>query len=70
MKIYKCKSKLYKGVYWRRINGKKIIWCASGSIKGRNFSIHTETEREAAFKYDMKMIENNKEPVNVLVRKP
>ncbi len=65
----KSKSKLYKGVYWRRsYSGKYKYWVAAGSIKGRHFGISAKSEREAALKYDKKMIENGKPPVNILKR--
>lgn len=59
------KSK-YKGVYSYITHGKHLCWHTSGSIKGRRFSIYAKTEREAALKYDKKMIENGKPPVNIL----
>ncbi len=65
----KTKSKLYKGVYWvRGWGGRRIYWNARGSINGRGFSIFDKTERGAALKYDKKMIENGKPPVNILKR--
>ncbi len=59
------KSKLYKGVYWRVTGGKYKFWFAAGSINGKHFAIYAKSEREAALKYDKKMIENGKDPVNI-----
>jgi hypothetical protein len=67
--IGKTKSKIYKGVYTQRCKGRDGYWFARGSINGKRFAIYAKTEREAGLKYDMKMIENGKEPVNVLKRK-
>ena len=60
------KSKLYKGVYFHIVGGKYLKWMVSGSINGIRFNIGCNTEREAALKYDKKMIENNKQPINIL----
>ena len=67
----KSKSEIYKGVYKakRPSVGSAECWVASGSINGVRFNTHSPTERGAALKYDMKMIENGKEPVNILKRK-
>jgi len=46
------------------------IWEARVKIGGRNQRIAGfKTEREAAIKVDMMLLENNKEPVNILKRK-
>lgn len=63
----KTKSKLYKGVYHIILGGKRY-WKAGGCIKGRMFGIFAKTEREAALKYDKKMIEKGKPPINILKR--
>ena len=63
------KSKLYKNVYFHKINGKDIVWYCSGSINGLKFFINSTSERDAAIKYDMKMIETGREPKNILKRK-
>ena len=60
------KSKLYKGVYRHMSSGRWLYWMACGSINARHFTIHSKTERGAALKYDKKMIENGKNPVNIL----
>ena len=60
------KSKKYKGVYHYKNSRNKVFWLAQGSIRGINFNIHTTSERDAALKYDKKMIENGKPPVNIL----
>lgn len=59
------KSK-YKGVTQIIEQGKYIYWRTSGSINGRRFTGIYDTEKEAAIQYDKKMIENGKEPVNIL----
>lgn len=61
--IYKSK---YKGVSQVLDSGKYIVWRTSGSINGRKFTGTYSTEKEAAIQYDKKMIENGKEPVNIL----
>ena len=62
------KSKLYKNVYSFMSSGKYLNWFAKGSINGVVFTINSQTERGAALKYDKKMIENGKEPKNILKR--
>lgn len=67
-KEIKTKSSIYKGVYKSIIGGKYERWIASGSNAGRRFIINAKNERDAAFRYDMKLIEIGKEPVNILKR--
>ena len=63
------KSELYKGVYFLK-NGKNGgNWIAQGSINNKKFMITSQNERDAAIKYDMKMIETGREPKNILKRK-
>jgi len=62
------KSQKYKGVYYFQKDGLgyyfyKLI------IKGCVFNGSYKTEKEAAIAYDIKLIDNGKEPVNVLKRK-
>lgn len=65
----KNKSLLYKNVYKIITDGRYVTWAAYGTVKGRRFIICAKTEREAALKYDIKMIEAGKNPVNILKRK-
>jgi len=62
------KSEIYRGVYLYRIGGKYNYWFARGTVKGKSFAITCKSERDAGLKYDMKMIEMGKEPVNILKR--
>jgi len=62
----KTKSLIYKGVYRVRSHG-KYIWRAEN--KKFKFSHPFETEREAAIAYDKVLINNQKEPVNILKKK-
>lgn len=57
------KSELYKGVYHRR-DGNREYWYMRTSENSRT----CKTEREAAIAYDKHLIENGKEPVNILKR--
>lgn len=60
------KSDLYKYVELHRF-GKKEMWkgAASKTRNGKCF----DTEREAAIYVDKQLLEQGKEPVNILVRK-
>ena len=62
-------SEKYKGVYQFKNLGVYTRWCAIGTVNGRKFNIPSDSERDAALKYDKKMIEIGKEPVNILKRK-
>lgn len=64
---YKGKSK-YKYVSCQELNGELVwrgVFLKNGSGNGKTF----KTEREAALYVDKKLIEQGKEPVNILVRK-
>tara|TARA_Y100000389_G_C17315642_1_gene440298 strand:- start:378 stop:578 length:201 start_codon:yes stop_codon:yes gene_type:complete len=64
---YKGKSK-YKYVSQQELNGELVwrgVFFKNGSGNGKTF----KTEREAALYVDKKLIENGKEPVNILVHK-
>lgn len=60
------KSDLYKYVELHQI-GEKQMWkgAASRTKNGKYF----DTEREAAVYVDKQLIEQDKEPVNILIRK-
>lgn len=58
----------YKYVTEQLIDGKTMwrgMFYKNGSRNGKSF----ETEREAAIYVDKKLLEQGKEPVNILVRK-
>lgn len=58
----------YKGVCARLVNGNAIEWNATIRIDGKKqYSTHS-TEREAAKRYDMYLIRDGREPVNVLTK--
>ena len=63
--IYKGKSKMYKGVYIYELRGELVYKGMIGKQKKGNF----KTEREAAIFCDKALINQGKEPVNILVRK-
>jgi hypothetical protein len=65
----KIKHSEYKGVSKVRSNGKYDTWCANSKHNGINCTKHCKTERQAAIAYDKMMIEQGREPVNILVRK-
>lgn len=63
--IYKGKSKMYKGVYIYECKGKLVYKGIIGKQAGGNFT----NEREAAIFCDKALINQGKEPVNILIRK-
>lgn len=67
------KSKSYKYVYKITYKTGNISWKAVHQIRRKkniisNSSYHS-TERKAAIAVDRYLIENNREPVNILIRK-
>jgi hypothetical protein len=63
---YVGKSKIYKGVYLYRRNGRQEVYFGEIQKKKKG---GFETERQAAIWVDMRLIEAGKEPVNILKRK-
>lgn len=61
-------SKLYRCVYLYEKDGATIYRAQIRRMKVYHSSIHT-TERQAALKVDMILIEHQLEPVNILKRK-
>lgn len=61
---YKHKSKNYKNVYLYAKNGEEL-WLATLGKKQKFF----KTEKQAGRFIDLKLIEQGKEPINILVRK-
>lgn len=59
----------YVGVGKYTANGKDEFWMAQTKIGGTQWEKRSESERDAAKAYDIKMIQLGKEPVNILVRK-
>jgi hypothetical protein len=66
MSAFQIKQSKYKGIKKVRMNGKTDIWIAQTWINGYYWKKHFKTEYEAAKGYDLKMIELNKKPVNIL----
>jgi len=71
MKKWAGKSNNYKGVYIRKCNKtQELVYEAHIYIKGKSFYKYgLNSEREAAIKVDLFLIENGLEPVNILKRK-
>ena len=66
----KIKDSKYKGVSKVRNHGKYDNWKAECRLAdGTHCAKLCKTERLAAIAYDKMMIEQRKEPVNILVRK-
>ena len=61
-------SKLYKNVYLRYADD-RIYYIARVSIGNTKFNKYCNTEREAAIAVDMFLINNKKEPINILKKK-
>jgi hypothetical protein len=59
------KSEKYKGVALYYASTKEM-WRYQLKINNTRFTGLYETEKEAAIAYDMKLIDNGKQPVNVL----
>jgi hypothetical protein len=58
----------YKGVSKRMVYGRQK-WIARKQIGGSVFETIQDTEREAAVQYDLFLMRNGLEPVNVFKRK-
>ena len=66
----KIEGSKYKGVSKVRYSGRYDYWRAECRLSdGTNCTKLCKTERQAAIAYDKMMIEQRKEPVNILVRK-
>lgn len=63
------KSEKYKGVYLSTIANGELYFVAQISVNGKSYKKHYKTEKEAAKAVDVFLINNKKEPVNILIKK-